>query len=204
MAKQIRGLATVALLKANFDQGNDHLEMFLPFVVDSVANLPHDDFSVLDLQECLRATHGLSVPEGILRVLLNRVRRRGGFRREDRRYLRLTKVYEAGPLKHRLDSVTRDQTELGSAFRSYAASRNLDLKTDAGALHRCFRLIYQCLYISLCTYNAINTCKPIKTPPLYPLTLTHPSIPSSQHLNDSTDFLPPKQDRCQTEQGRAG
>ena len=134
MAKQIRGLATVALLKANFDQGNDHLEMFLPFVVDSVASLPHDDFSVLDLQECLRTAHGLSVPEGILQVLLKRVRRRGFLRREDRRYLRLTKVYEAGPLKHRLDSVARDQTELGSAFRSYAASRNLDLKTDAEAL----------------------------------------------------------------------
>ena len=134
MAKQIRGLATVALLKANFDQGNDYLEMFIPFVVDSVASLPHDDFSVLDLQECLRTTHGLSVPEGILQVLLNRVRRRGFLRREGRRYLRLTKVYEAVPLKRRLDSVARDQTELGSAFRSYAASRNLDLKTDAEAL----------------------------------------------------------------------
>ena len=28
----VRGLVTVALLKAQFDQGNDHIGMFLPFL----------------------------------------------------------------------------------------------------------------------------------------------------------------------------
>ena len=131
---QIHGLATVALLKANFDKGNDHLEMFLPFVVDSVASLPRDDFSVLDLQECLRDIHGLFVPQGTLRILITRAKRRGFLRREGGRCLRLRKVYEVDPLKPRLDSVTRDHTKLGAAFRSYAASRSLSLETNAEAL----------------------------------------------------------------------
>ena len=33
MAKQIRGLATVALLKANFDQGNDYLDQWQTFLM---------------------------------------------------------------------------------------------------------------------------------------------------------------------------
>ena len=131
---QIRGLATVALLKANFDKGKDHLEMFLPFVVDSVANLPDDGFSVPDLQKCLRDTHGLSVPQGSLRILITRATRKGFLRREGGRCFRLQKVHAAADLKPQLNSVTRDHTELGAAFRNYAASRDLDLGTDAEAL----------------------------------------------------------------------
>ena len=92
---QLRGLATAALLKANFDQGNDHLGMFLPFIVDSVASLPNDDFSVQDLKECLRATHGLSIPQETLRILITRAKRKGFLRSEAGRYFRLPKVYEA-------------------------------------------------------------------------------------------------------------
>src|SRR2546425_332237 len=35
--RAVTGLATVALLKANFDEGSDHIAMFLPFVLDAVA-----------------------------------------------------------------------------------------------------------------------------------------------------------------------
>ena len=131
---QLRGLATAAILKANFDQGNDHLGMFLPFVVDSVASLPHDDFSVQDLKECLRASHGLSIPQETLRILITRAKRKGFLRSEVGRYFRLPKVYEAKPLDLRRDSVTRDHTEIGSAFRSYAAAQSLNLETDEEAL----------------------------------------------------------------------
>ena len=130
----IRGLATVALLKANFDKGKDHLGMFLPFIVDSVANLPRDDFSVHELKECLYDRHGLSVPQGTLRVLITRATRKGFIRREEGRYFRLTKVRKVPDLKPQQDSVVREHEELAEAFRNYAASWKLVLKTHAEAL----------------------------------------------------------------------
>ena len=130
----IRGLATVALLKANFDKGKDHLGMFLPFIVDSVANLPRDDFSVHELKECLYDRHGLSVPQGTLRVLITRATRKGFIRREEGRYFRLTKVRKVPDLKPQQDSVVREHEELAEAFRNYAASWKLVLKTHTEAL----------------------------------------------------------------------
>ena len=132
--RPIRGLATVALLKANFDKGKDHLGMFLPFVVDSVANLPRDDFSVHELQECLYDRHGLSVPQGTLRVLITRATRKGFIRREEGRCFRLTKVHTVSDLKPQQDSVIREHEELAEAFLSYAASWKLVLKTHSEAL----------------------------------------------------------------------
>ena len=133
-AAPIRGLATVALLKANFDKGKDHLEMFLPFIVDSVANLTRDDFSVHELQECLRDRHGLVVPQGTLRVLITRASKKGYVQREGGRCFRLMKVHQASDLTPQLDLVIRDHKELAAAFQRYAASRKLVLHTDAEAL----------------------------------------------------------------------
>ena len=130
----IRGLATVALLKANFDKGKDHLEMFLPFIVDSVANLPRDDFSIHELQKCLLDRHGLSVPQDPLRLLITRAKKKGFIRREAGRCFRLMKVHQISDLRPQRDSVIREHKELAAAFRTYAASWKLVLKTDTEAL----------------------------------------------------------------------
>ena len=44
-----QGLATLALLKVNFDQGHDHIEMFMPFVRDCIGSLSTDEFGYLEL-----------------------------------------------------------------------------------------------------------------------------------------------------------
>ena len=67
-----RGLATIALLKANFDEGNDHIGMWQPFVLDAVVSLDNDDFQVEEVQEAIVSRHGLKVPIVILRTLLKR------------------------------------------------------------------------------------------------------------------------------------
>ena len=62
--------------------------MFVPFVLDSVAALPVDDFSVDDLKASLATRHHLQVPLPALKTILVRVVRRGGLRREGGRYFR--------------------------------------------------------------------------------------------------------------------
>ncbi|MBI3042595.1 MAG: hypothetical protein HYY78_07185 [Betaproteobacteria bacterium] len=60
--KATKGLATVAMLKANFDGGRDHIEMFLPFVLDVIQSVPTTDFSVDDVASRLEVRHTLSIP----------------------------------------------------------------------------------------------------------------------------------------------
>ena len=130
----IRGLATVALLKANFDKGKDHLDMFLPFIVDAVVNLPRDDFSVHELQKCLLERHGLSVPQAALSLLITRAKKKGFVRREAGRYFRLLKVHQVEDLRPQRDSVIQEHKDLAAAFQNYAASWKLVLRNETEAL----------------------------------------------------------------------
>ena len=57
-----QGLATLAVLKANFDQGHDHVEMFLPFVLEVITHLPKDDFDLQEIKDSLHAHLGLDCP----------------------------------------------------------------------------------------------------------------------------------------------
>ena len=83
-----RGLATLALLKANFDEGHDHIGMFQPFLIDAVSSLRKDDFQVDEIKHALLYRHGLDVPSHTLRTLLSRICRKGLVRRKYGRYFR--------------------------------------------------------------------------------------------------------------------
>lgn len=108
--------------------------MFLPFIIDSVANLPRDDFSIHELQRGLLDRHGLSVPQDPLRLLITRAKKRGFIRREEGRYFRLMKIQQVADLRPQQDSVIRQHKQLASAFRTYAASWKLVLQTETEAL----------------------------------------------------------------------
>ncbi|HXC67465.1 MAG TPA: hypothetical protein VN638_08600, partial [Nitrospiraceae bacterium] len=53
-----KGLATLALLKANFDAGKDHIEMFVPLVLDAIGAHSANDFALEDVREVLGSRHG--------------------------------------------------------------------------------------------------------------------------------------------------
>ena len=62
------GLATLALLKSNFDERRDHIAMFMPFVLDTIARLDADDFNVHDLAKQIAERHGLRIPTQSLSI----------------------------------------------------------------------------------------------------------------------------------------
>ncbi len=49
-SKAAKGLATLALLKANYDAGKDHIEMFVPFILDAISIHPSGDFAAEDIK----------------------------------------------------------------------------------------------------------------------------------------------------------
>ena len=83
-----QGLATLALLKTNFDKGNDHIGMFQPFLLDAISSLDKDDFQAEEIKDAMLYRHGLAVPIHTLRMLLKRTCKRGLVRREYGRYFR--------------------------------------------------------------------------------------------------------------------
>ena len=83
-----RGLATVAFLKARFDAGKDHLDMFQPFVEDAIRHYETDDIELDGIRGAVRASTGLRVPAQILKTLLRRAAKKQLLTRAGGRYLR--------------------------------------------------------------------------------------------------------------------
>lgn len=54
---------TVAFLKARLDEGDDHLGIFKPLVVDVLPTLSSRHFAVSDVQDAIANVHGVAMPK---------------------------------------------------------------------------------------------------------------------------------------------
>ena len=129
-----RGLATIAFLKARFDEGMDHLEMFQPFVDDAVKHLPRTDIEIADVVHKIREATGLSVPSETVKTLLRRSVRKGVLERHGGRYFRRQDQVEDEELPQRLRELENAQLGLASRLREFAAARGETLSSDDAAL----------------------------------------------------------------------
>jgi hypothetical protein len=130
----VRGLATVALLKVNYDAGRDHLGMFEPFVLDTLAQMGADGIGVEDMRKRVHGRHQLSLPFNTLQTLLNRIRRKGFLRREGGRYFRTDKALKLDDLSRAREKVEQRQGRLADALREACKSRNVEIETREQAL----------------------------------------------------------------------
>lgn len=132
-----RGLATLALLKARFDEGKDHLGLFEPFVADAVIAMTAEHFVATDIAEVLLSRSGLTVPADTVNTLLSRLARRGFLRRTGGRYFRTdttSRALDGVEFERAVADSTAAQLHLGSALREYAAANGYTIGTDADAL----------------------------------------------------------------------
>jgi hypothetical protein len=132
--RAITGLATVALLKTNYDEGRDHISMFMPFVLDAVASLERDDFDVEDVRNVLFARHRLSVPDATLRTLLQRAVKQGAVKREFRRYFRQPGALHHADITSARDRVEGEHGQLAGALRAFAEGKGRAIADDEEAL----------------------------------------------------------------------
>ena len=121
-----KGLATVAMLKVNFDSGRDHIAMFEPFVMDVVAHLERDDFDANEVGESLLDRHNLGIPVNTLQTLLGRLARRGFIRREGGRYFRDPSQLDADDLEYERERAEARQKRLADGLREAAHARGLE------------------------------------------------------------------------------
>jgi hypothetical protein len=130
----VKGLATVAMLKANFDQGRDHLAMFEPFIRDAVATFPARDMSARDIRAAVDSRHGLKLPETATRSLLQRIVRHGFLNREGGRYFLTDKVLSSEDVLAARHVAEARQRKLALALVNSASERGIELGSPEDAL----------------------------------------------------------------------
>jgi len=135
-----KGLATVAMLKVNFDAGRDHIAMFQPFVLDAVAHLD-DDLGVKDVRRKVLERHELAVPLNTLQTILGRVAKAGYLRREGGRYFRTEKPLEISDVQKERTRVEKRQTLLARRLRQAADDRGVKVDSDEDALAMILRFL---------------------------------------------------------------
>ena len=129
-----RGLATIAFLKAQFDAGKDHLEMFQPFIVEAIRNYEVDDIDVPGVQAAVRESTGLRIPAEIVKTLLSRARKKGLLIRHGGRFIRKSRGSEDSALAARMREFGSTQANLAAELRQFAARRGGVISSDDDAL----------------------------------------------------------------------
>ena len=131
---QVRGLATVALLKVNFDSGEDHIDMFVPFVLDAARGFNQDLFSLRDLKSALQNRFQLAVPEHTLLTVLSRACKRKYIRRQDGRYHRDNDRLQGIDFSSSIKGVEREHHALAARLREFTADSKFAIDSDEEAL----------------------------------------------------------------------
>jgi hypothetical protein len=133
------GLVTVAFLKAQLDEGNDHLGIFMPLILDVLAQLPAQTFTTEDIQEALVAHHGVAMPQQTVATLLKRATRKNYLQREAGRYRR-NPTHRLPPSNVAMEKakIEMGQQSLAEALRSHAGRRGLVVESTEAALEMLF------------------------------------------------------------------
>lgn len=83
-----RLIYTYALIKSLYDQGEDYIDSFWPFVIKALGPNKSSDLNIM--QKTLKDKHGLEIPLHVIGVILTRAKRRGYLTQEKQKY-QLTK-----------------------------------------------------------------------------------------------------------------
>ena len=129
-----KGLATIALLKVNYDAGHDYIGMFSPFVLDALPVFDKNGFSIQEVRDEVIERSDLALPVGALRVLLSRMIHRRTLRREGGRYFLIEALPQAPGLPAERRRVEERQQRLAAQLSEYAMQRDLNLPTTEDAL----------------------------------------------------------------------
>lgn len=133
-SKAAKGLATLAMLKVNFDRGHDHIEMFMPFVVDCAASIPAEEFGSEEVRALVLERYELNMPESVLATLLARIVRRGHLMRTAGRYKRTGPPITRTTINEESVRIAREHGNVAAALRAFALQRGIEILSDEEAL----------------------------------------------------------------------
>lgn len=141
-AAKVKGLTTVALLKANYDAGMDYLEMYMPFVTEAIVCLSKREFNTAEIRDQLDHLFGLIIPLEIIKTLLKRAVKKKYVRREGGKYFQIQDNLKAPSIDSQKKQVERELLTLGNALQEFAATKGYNI-TQEDALSWLFAFLHE-------------------------------------------------------------
>ena len=77
-------LVSLAILKTNYENNRDFLEIFVPIVAEAIRISNEEIVTIGDVQKDVEQQFGLTIPQNTLKTILSRVKKRGYLRQENR------------------------------------------------------------------------------------------------------------------------
>lgn len=136
-----RSLATVAMLQTNYDANGDHLDMFMPFVLDTISSMPRDDMAVEEVRDTICRVHGLAMPNHVLGTLLRRATKKGHLTRAGGRYHRTGRATLDTTIQEARAHINRQHAAVASGLRKFANSTGEKIDSDEEALDLIVRFL---------------------------------------------------------------
>lgn len=128
--RAVQGLATVAMLKAQHDAGRDHLGMFEPLALDTLASADVDGITAEEVRDRIERRHQLTIPIHIVATLLKRIGRNGYVERTGGRYFGLDKLREVEDIEVLRKTLQAKNSSLAGALRDRLAASSIDCSVD--------------------------------------------------------------------------
>lgn len=119
-------IASLAILKVNWDKGHDYVDNFVPFALEAIGHSDTTPITVGNVQQYIKAHFGLQIPQGAINTLLKRVSVKGFIKKEARVFVRTDKEIETD-ISSILADALRQQRAL---FTNLAAFANRDGKNN--------------------------------------------------------------------------
>lgn len=133
--RTVRGLATIALLKALYDTGRDHIDMFVPFVKDAIPRMAGPTFTPTELKLAITTQHGLAIPEHTIETILSRLTRKKLVEKEHGAYRATNLTSSSSAILSRRAHAEQVMMTLASRLQHYAREAGLPVTTNDQAIN---------------------------------------------------------------------
>jgi len=138
---EVSGLTTIALLKANYDEGMDYLEMFMPFVLYIICEQSKDLVEVETVQESVKNVFDINIPQKTIKTLLNKAKRKGAVLREGGKYLKSNDYNFDQNLLQKRKNIERQLNAIGLSLLEFLKKENILIDSVEEALAILFKFL---------------------------------------------------------------
>ena len=115
-------IASLAVLKVNWDKGHDYIDNFVPFALEAVTKSKADALTVSDVQAYIQNQFGLKIPQGAINTLLRRLASHGYVKKQAGVYVRTGMLVDTD-ISVALADALRQQRALFSSLMNFANKR---------------------------------------------------------------------------------
>lgn len=116
---RLRAIASLAILKVNWDRGRDYINNFVPFVLEALRVDQVEAISTPDLQASIAELFSLHIPQGALETIVRRIAKMGHVLKEHGVYVVQKKALSNGHFAEVRDAVLENYELLLAQFASY-------------------------------------------------------------------------------------